>query len=62
MSDELRAKWQRVDGHLRAALAAVDLADFDREQVAEFLDHNELGVAFEWIVYVPCALGSLHAG
>jgi hypothetical protein len=49
-SDELRAKWRRTEAYLRAALAAVDLPDHDRQQIEEFLDHNELGVAFEWLV------------
>jgi hypothetical protein len=52
MSDDLQAKWERIDGHLRAAMATVDLPSRDRAQVEEFLNHNELGVAFEWIVSV----------
>jgi hypothetical protein len=50
MDANLQAKWERVEGHLRNALAEVDLGPADRVQVEEFLDHNELGVAFEWIV------------
>jgi hypothetical protein len=52
MGDELRAKWQRSETHLRMALAAPDLPNPDRKQIEEFLDHNELGVAFECIVSV----------
>jgi hypothetical protein len=50
MNDDLRHLWARVEAHLRAALAAVKLSDSDRRQVEEFLDHNELGVAFQWTV------------
>lgn len=52
MTDELRARWERTEAHLRAAITSVDLPGTDRVQVEEFLDHNELGVAFEWIVSV----------
>jgi hypothetical protein len=50
MDAELHTKWKPVERHLRAAVAEVDLENTRRAQVEEFLDHNELGVAFEWIV------------
>lgn len=52
MDAELHAKWERIEGHLRAVLAQVNIGDADNAQVKEFLDHNEFGVAFEWIVNV----------
>jgi hypothetical protein len=48
--DDLLSLWARVDAHLRAALAAVDIGESDRSEVEDLLDHNELGSAFEWIV------------
>ena len=50
-SDGLRASWERTERHLRAALAGLELAGELRAQVVEFIEHNELGVAFEWLVY-----------
>jgi len=56
-SDELLRSWQRTEGYLRQAIEhlpdtvktkyAIPLADF-----MEFLEHNELGLAFETLVYV----------
>lgn len=56
-SDELLRSWRRTEGYLRQAAEhlpyavraeyATPLADF-----MEFLEHNELGVAFETLVYV----------
>ena len=42
--------WARVEGELRAALAGVDVSAEVRERVLEFLDVNELGLAFRWLV------------
>ena len=52
MDAELQAKWERVASYLRAVLAEVDLGNADRAQVEAFLEYNELGVAFDWIVGV----------
>lgn len=52
MDAERQAKWERIDAHLRTAIADVDLGITHHAQLEEFLDHNELGVAFEWIVSV----------
>lgn len=35
---------------MRAALAGVDVSAEVRKQVLEFLDVNELGLAFQWLV------------
>ena len=47
---------ERVERHLRAALAEVNLDNTHRAQVEEFIDDNELAVAFEWIVGVLAEL------
>jgi hypothetical protein len=47
---DLVALWARVDGELRTALAALDVSDEVKGWVLEFLDANELGVAFQTLV------------
>jgi hypothetical protein len=50
---ELRDSWQRTRRHLNAAreqLAALRAAD--DETVQEWLDHNELGLAFDTLVHL----------
>jgi hypothetical protein len=42
--------WARVEGELREALAGVDVSEEVRARVLEFLDVNELGLAFQWLV------------
>ena len=51
-SDELKASWERTERHLRAALAHQQLPQDTTATAAEFIDHNELGVAFEYVVSV----------
>jgi hypothetical protein len=48
----LHEHWDRVERELRAALALVrhDLSPGNVELVEEFLHHNELGLAFDFIV------------
>ena len=46
-SDELRDRWRRVEAHLRAALALVEVEPETRRWTDEYLDHNELGLAFQ---------------
>jgi phosphoserine phosphatase len=47
---ELVALWERVDRALRAALSGVEIEEQTEAQVVEFLDVNELGLAFETLV------------
>jgi hypothetical protein len=51
-SDELKAPWERTERHLRAALAHQRLPPDATAAAAEFIEHNELGVAFEYVVSV----------
>jgi hypothetical protein len=49
---ELIKKWSLIESELRAALASVrsDLSDGEARQIAEYLDHNELGLALELLM------------
>jgi len=47
--EELRASWKRTEQHLRDAIRHQPLPDDTRALVLDFIDHNELGVAFEWM-------------
>jgi hypothetical protein len=48
---ELWDSWQRTRGHLNAAREQLtDLRAADDETVQEWLDHNELGLAFDTLV------------
>ncbi len=51
-SDELRASWARTERHLRAALAHQQLAQDVTASATEFIEHNEFGVALEYVVHV----------
>jgi hypothetical protein len=48
--DKLIASWADTERDLRAALAQVDIEPEAELQAVEFLDHNELGLAFATIV------------
>ena len=48
--EDLPALWERASSALRAALAGVRLSDETAMWVTEFLEANELGLAFETIV------------
>ena len=50
--EEQLARWQRVEDELRGVLKATGpaLPASDRAQVEEYLDHNELGLAWELLV------------
>jgi hypothetical protein len=50
--DQLRASWRRSAAHLRDALRELDLPDDVRHTALDDLAHNELGIAFEHLVYV----------
>ena len=52
MSDrrDLVEQWAETERDLRAALAASDAGQEVSNSVAEYLDHNELGLAFETLV------------
>ncbi|MDP9948847.1 MULTISPECIES: MafI family immunity protein [Streptomyces] len=46
-----QASWNRTRGHLDAARAHLtDLSDIDLSATLEFLEHNELGLAFDCLV------------
>ena len=45
------SRWQESERDLRAVLAATDLPAPAALQVEEYLDHNELGLAFQAIVF-----------
>jgi hypothetical protein len=49
----LQAQWAETDRLLRIVLADVDsrLGGFTRRSVIEFLEANELGLAYETLVY-----------
>jgi hypothetical protein len=48
--DELAASWAETERDLRAALAQVDVGADVSRWVTEYLDHNELGLAFATLV------------
>jgi hypothetical protein len=48
--DDQHARWRRIESWLRSVLSEVALAPADRRQAEVYLDHNELGVAFQHIV------------
>lgn len=49
-SEDLLKLWARVESHLRRALSTVEVDASTRRMSEEFLDHNELGLAFETLV------------
>jgi hypothetical protein len=49
--DDQIDRWKATERDLRAALAATGLAPTAALQVEEYLDHNELGLAFEALVF-----------
>ncbi|MFI7002360.1 MafI family immunity protein [Nocardia sp. NPDC050175] len=49
----LRASWDRTAGYLDAAQTLLsDLPNVDLSPTREFLEHNELGLAFDYLVYL----------
>jgi hypothetical protein len=48
--DQLLALWKRADRDIRAALDGVRLDERVRADVLEYLEVNELGLAFQWLV------------
>ena len=51
-SEELKDCWQRIERHLREALSHQELPADARVTAFDFIDHNEFGVAFEYLVNV----------
>lgn len=49
--------WERIETHLRSALALVDVESSERRLIEEFLDHNELGLAFEILTGALAGMG-----
>jgi hypothetical protein len=43
-------RWRESERDLRAALAAIDLPRERALQIEEYLDHNELGIAWEALI------------
>jgi hypothetical protein len=50
--------WAQTEAQLRIALGEVKVADTSRALVEEFLDHNELGLAFESLTEAVAAAGA----
>jgi hypothetical protein len=48
--DDQANKWKATERDLRAALASADLSTTSALQTEEYLDHNELGLAFEALI------------
>jgi hypothetical protein len=48
--DSQQEIWARIEGWLREALRSVQLAQPDNDGAVEYLNHNELGLAFEVVV------------
>ena len=51
-NSEKPASWARVEKDIRQGMALQKLPPDAQEQANEFLDHNELGVAFELLTNV----------
>ncbi|WP_174567246.1 hypothetical protein [Nocardia yamanashiensis] len=50
---ELRESWRRTREHLAAACTElVGRPDVDLSEMAEYLEHNELGLAFDVVVHI----------
>lgn len=50
--EELTASWHRSERHLRDALSRQEVPADARATALGFIDHNEFGVAFEYLVNV----------
>ena len=51
MTNDLHALWDRVERHLRTALDEIgELPAVHRGEVEEYLEYNELGLAFEHLI------------
>lgn len=48
--DERVLVWARIEEELRAVVQGVDLSNEVRGWALEYLDHNELGLAFQTLV------------
>jgi hypothetical protein len=57
-SEELNASWERTERHLRAALARQGLPQDAAATAVEYIEHNEFGVAFEFVVSVLVERGA----
>ncbi|MFF4858263.1 MafI family immunity protein [Streptomyces rubiginosohelvolus] len=56
--EALRASWKRTRAHLDAARAHLaHLPGIDLSTTTEFLEHNELGLAFDCLVHLSDDLG-----
>jgi hypothetical protein len=51
-SEELIASWERIERHLRKALARQKLSQDANAIAVDYIEHNEFGVAFEFVVSV----------
>lgn len=58
----LRASWHRTAGHLNAAQAQLpNLPNIDLSPTREYLEHNELGLAFDSLVHLGHNLDVPHS-
>jgi len=57
--DNLIAAWAETERDLRAAFAQIDIGAEASNWVAEYLDHNELGLAFATLVESLDRLGTI---
>jgi hypothetical protein len=56
--ENLAERWAETERDLRAALARVDVGRDVNAAVIEYLDHNELGLAFDALVEALDQLGT----
>ena len=56
--DDLVEQWAKTERDLRAALADVAVDEATAREVLEYLDHNELGLAFAVLVLELDQLGA----
>ncbi|MCX4682740.1 MafI family immunity protein [Kitasatospora purpeofusca] len=55
--ETLRSSWDRTRTHLTAARThLIGISDVDLSAAQEYLDHNELGLAFDCLVDLGCDL------
>jgi hypothetical protein len=68
--ENLAKQWAETEHDLRAALARVDVGSDVNAAVIDYLDHNELGLAFDTLIEAldqlgtnpsPVAIGHLQA-
>jgi hypothetical protein len=56
--EELQESWRRTERHLRDALAVQELPDDVRRMAFDFIEHNEFGVAFQYVTDALVEVGA----